>query len=213
MDSTKKSSCIYRITNVINNKIYIGSTINASKRWIEHKRDLNKQNHHNALLQNAWNKYGEENFVFEIIEEVLDKSKLLEREQYHLDTLNPVYNICKTTNKGFNRNGLINSIEHREKLKLAWIERRKRKEKRRAHKKRTKKSEETKQKIRNALLGRFHSEETKEKIRQKAIGRKISEETRIKLSLIKKGKKPNNCINNQSTLKIKMLVDHLGRLS
>ena len=43
-------------------------------------------------------KYGIENFQFEIVEECL-KSELLNREQYYLDTLNPKYNICKMLEK------------------------------------------------------------------------------------------------------------------
>jgi len=59
---------IYRILNLINNKYYIGSSKNITKRIREHKRLLRKGEHENKHLQSAWNKYGEQNFVFEIIQ-------------------------------------------------------------------------------------------------------------------------------------------------
>jgi group I intron endonuclease len=92
---SKNKKVVYIIKNILNNKCYIGSTINYLVRFKKHKYRLNKNKHHSVLLQRAWNKYGEENFVFEIVEEVLKKSKLIEREQHWLDTLKPKYNICE----------------------------------------------------------------------------------------------------------------------
>ena len=62
----KNISGIYKITNNVNGKFYIGSSQNISRRWYDHKRELRIQKHHNKYLQRAWNKYGEENFSFEI---------------------------------------------------------------------------------------------------------------------------------------------------
>ena len=62
-------SCIYTITCLIDNKIYIGRTIKWSKRKVVHKSLLKNNKHKNTHLQNAWNKYGESNFSFEILEE------------------------------------------------------------------------------------------------------------------------------------------------
>lgn len=73
---------IYRITNLINGKLYIGSAINAEQRRRRHFKDLNKQIHHSHLLQKAFNKYSIEAFRFEIIETVADKNDLIVREQY-----------------------------------------------------------------------------------------------------------------------------------
>ena len=66
--SQEKICGIYKITNLKNHKIYIGSSNNIMRRWYEHLRDLKNQKHCNSHLQNAWNKYGENNFLFEIIE-------------------------------------------------------------------------------------------------------------------------------------------------
>lgn len=61
---------IYKITNLINNKFYIGSSSDLKKRLYEHRRELNLGVHANKHLQSAWNKYGEENFKFEVIETI-----------------------------------------------------------------------------------------------------------------------------------------------
>lgn len=83
---------VYQIRNVINGKIYLGSTSRRfSQRKAEHFKNLRKGLHKNRHLQNAWNKYGSKNFVFEIIE-VCDKEKCVEREQHYLCTLHPQYN-------------------------------------------------------------------------------------------------------------------------
>lgn len=83
----KIKSGIYKITNKNNGRYYIGSSVNINNRWNEHKRTLKQNKHDNDFLQKSWNKHGEESFLFEIIEYVLDLDKLLEREQYYLDLI------------------------------------------------------------------------------------------------------------------------------
>lgn len=61
---------IYRITNMANGNFYIGSAESFARREWQHKYDLKRGQHKNPHLQAAWNKYGEEMFVFEVIEEV-----------------------------------------------------------------------------------------------------------------------------------------------
>lgn len=79
-------SGIYKWKNIGNGKIYIGSAINLYNRKQVHLHLLKTQKHQ-LKFQNAWNKYGKNNFVFKIIELVANKSKLIEREQYYLDIL------------------------------------------------------------------------------------------------------------------------------
>lgn len=55
---------IYYIENLINHKKYYGSSININERLLEHKRLLKSNQHQNSHLQNSFNQYGEENFVF-----------------------------------------------------------------------------------------------------------------------------------------------------
>jgi len=92
---------IYKIINIKNNKFYLGSSKNLNKRWIQHKYKLRKNNHVNFILQKAWNKYGEGNIIFEVLEEC-DENKLFEREQYYLDLLKPKYNIGLKASGGDN---------------------------------------------------------------------------------------------------------------
>lgn len=90
-----KISGVYEIKNILNNHRYVGSSININYRFNQHLYYLNKGNHHSAILQRAWNKYGEDKFEFNILEicEPI-KDTLLFIEQKYLD-LNPEYNICR----------------------------------------------------------------------------------------------------------------------
>lgn len=78
---------IYKIENSVTRSSYIGSSKNLAKRWIYHKKKLNKGTHENKHLQNAWNKYGESVFSFVVIEirQDLSRKQLLIREQEYLD--------------------------------------------------------------------------------------------------------------------------------
>ena len=89
-----KKMGVYQIRNLLNDKIYIGSSKNIDQRWAEHVSLLRGNYHHNPHLQNAWNKYGEDEFIFEMIEVMKDENKLLLREQWCLDNCSPDYNIA-----------------------------------------------------------------------------------------------------------------------
>jgi group I intron endonuclease len=80
----KKISGIYKITNSINGKIYIGSAQWIHRRWDRHRSDLNLQRHGSRHLQRSFNKHGMSVFIFEVIEEC-SVEDLLVREQYYLD--------------------------------------------------------------------------------------------------------------------------------
>ena len=83
---------IYCITNIINNKIYIGSSKNIYHRLKRHYSELNRNCHANKYLQNSYLKYGSSNFNVSILEEVLYED-LQKTEQKYIDTLKPNYNI------------------------------------------------------------------------------------------------------------------------
>lgn len=90
---------IYTITNIINSKIYVGSTKQSfNKRRNQHYHLLRKNKHPNKYLQSSYNLYGEENFIFEILEEVLPEF-CLSQEQYWMNMLNVTNRDC-----GYNLN-------------------------------------------------------------------------------------------------------------
>lgn len=84
---------VYKIVNLINGKIYIGSSKNLRHRLWGHRAQLRHNKHGNEHLQRAWNKYGEENFDYCILE-TCDEEHQYEREQYYIDTCHPEYNIA-----------------------------------------------------------------------------------------------------------------------
>ncbi len=108
---------IYKITNLINSKIYIGSSVHISNRKSGHFSHLRKNIHPNKHLQAAFNKYGEDNFVFEILETLDDSEFLrLKEDQY-------IKKFDATNSKiGYNcKDNVINTYikftkEHRENL-------------------------------------------------------------------------------------------------
>lgn len=91
-----RSSGVYQILCVPTGKIYIGSSVNLRERWDKHRRSLRNGNHRNVHLQNAWDKYGEDNFVFSVLE-IVKPSNLLRIEQAWIDKTD-----CADRNIGFN---------------------------------------------------------------------------------------------------------------
>lgn len=92
---------IYKFTSKTSNKIYIGSAKNLRKRFVQHKSNLKLNKHHSIHFQNAYNKYGESDFVYEVLENVEDINELLIKEQYYLDTLLFAQDYIKKVNNKF----------------------------------------------------------------------------------------------------------------
>jgi group I intron endonuclease len=118
--------CIYKITNIINNKCYIGQTKNFKKRKQGHIRELNKNKHGNSLLQRSWNKYGKENFIFEIIDYCYGtyKQDILDLEYewkifYNVWNRECGFNIAKRDNGGDNWTNHPNQKEWGRKISIA----------------------------------------------------------------------------------------------
>ncbi len=76
---------IYRILCLNSGKYYLGSSNNCYKRWSTHWSALRANRHQNRHLQFAFNKYGKDAFVFEVLEEVENLDSLLEIEQEFID--------------------------------------------------------------------------------------------------------------------------------
>lgn len=88
---------IYKITNKINNKIYIGQTIKTvEKRFTQHKNNANKPYFSQIILYKAMNKYGIQNFTCEQLEEV-ENDKLDEREKYWIQYYNSYHDGYNST--------------------------------------------------------------------------------------------------------------------
>jgi group I intron endonuclease len=174
-------SGIYKITNTLNGKSYIGSSVNLVKRKNEHFRRLRKNIHENSKLQNAWIKYGETCFIFEIILECPVENLLIE-EQTILDEMNSTengYNICPTA-------GNTLGAKHTEESKLKIS-----KSKVAANKKGTKRpprDPEWSRKISEANSGRPLSDSHKLKISEANKGKPKSKEHNLKVSMSNRGK-------------------------
>src|SRR5258708_3244963 len=207
-NSIPPSAGIYKIICIPTKKIYIGSAVNLHRRENAHWYLLGLNKHTNPHLQNAWNKYGEQAFVFEVVELVLPLDPT-NREQYWLNKLKPFgrkgFNIARdatapTRGRPVNlgRKHTPEEIENM-KSRKASLETRARKRQsalargyspeavesmRQANlgRKKPKQSPEHIEKLRQTRLNRKHTPETKEKQRQSHLGRPKSPEHIEKLS-------------------------------
>lgn len=160
-------SGIYKIENLINGKIYIGSCKDFYKRYHNHFSKLKLNKHFSKHLQSSFNKYGQENFKFQILVKC-PVEYLMKMEQWFIDNMKPAYNkrIIAERNTG------IMTEEQKDRLRKLRIG--------------TKLSEEHKSRLtgRKSLL----SITEKENLRERMTNRIVSDETRTKMSESKKGK-------------------------
>lgn len=95
---------VYKIQNIINKKVYIGSSKNIIKRWKNHELYLNKNSHYVKELQEDYNKYGKDSFKFEILENVEKEEDLRNKERFYIDKYNAIkegYNKMKIHSNKF----------------------------------------------------------------------------------------------------------------
>lgn len=89
---------IYKITNIVNNKVYVGQSVDITERWKQHQYKAFNCNEiaYNSAIQAAFRKYGIENFLFEVLEEC-EIEELDEKEREWISKLNTLspngYNI------------------------------------------------------------------------------------------------------------------------
>lgn len=96
------SECLYKDLNQIcgiykitcNEHSYIGSSINIYYRLKRHISDLLKNKHANKYMQNAFNKYGSDSFMFEVIE-ICSKDVLIKTEAYYIESFSPDLNFIQ----------------------------------------------------------------------------------------------------------------------
>lgn len=170
---------IYKTTNLINGKIYIGqkkSTIFLGEKYLGSGIEL----------VSAIKKYGKENFKVELIEELPTKKKLDEREIYWIDKYNSRnkqigYNIAEGGEGGDTLSQLSEEKLLACKQKMS-----------KSHKGRIV-SEKTRKKLSEINKGKYYlTEEAKERVRQKLIGRVQTEEEKEKRKISRKKFLENN---------------------
>lgn len=211
-DNSLRASGIYTICNTVNGKQYVGSAVNIERRLHEHRTRLRAGSHHSAKLQRAWLKYGEDSFAFGLIEMVTDKDRLIEREQFWIDSQDAVtggYNVCPRAGSilGVKRSSetllkmsawqigrIVPPMNQATKDKISKANRgivktaQWREKLSAAHTGKTV-SEETRQLLSIANTGKTHTAETKAKISAAGKGRVKSEQTRLNIANAHRGKK------------------------
>ena len=166
---------IYKITNSINGKFYLGSSVNCKNRAYAHLCKLRKNKNHCLKFQNAFNKYGEESFDFEIIACVININMLTAIEQEFIDEFKPHisgYNISQTAGNTFGIKQSKKTIERKRRMAIGVL---------------------------NPFYGKHHSAETKLRLSELAktkydgpnnpfYGQKHSDQTKAKMREIRRVK-------------------------
>ena len=205
---------IYKITNIINNKIYIGQTIQKLElRFADHRYSALNTNRPQYLYK-AMRKYGIENFKIESIETNIPLYLLNEREQHYIKTFNTIdhskgYNLTTGGNNGFkmlqdtcenSRKRMLGhkmSDETKQKIsdtkkKYPWICTQEYREKQRILSSGRIHSKAGIDRRANKLRGQHRTDEQKQRMRLSALGRKNTPEQckKISLSLMGRNNKP-----------------------
>lgn len=196
---------IYKITNVLDNKVYIGQTIRTLKiRWNSHCCKSSTTTH----IARAIKKHGKENFIIEQIDSASTIEELNEKEIYWINKYNSMdqsvgYNLrsggenfivsdvtrtrISKANLGKKKGPL--SDEHKSKISAFFKGRKNPGYKKRSGYKRKSPTPEQIEKMRERYTGRIHSEETKKKMSEVKKGKVRSEEHKKNLSKSHTGKK------------------------
>ena len=156
---------IYKIINVVNNKFYVGSAVDFKKRKTRHFSELRTGKHNNRHLQSAWGKYGEQSFVFVIVEQLTEQDDLLAAENVWL-ALHVGKDYCY--NIGVNATAPMMGMSGG--LSPTWGRRR-----------------TDSELLAQNWKGKTHTEESKEKIRAYLLGKPKSAEVRAKISVTLSG--------------------------
>jgi len=190
---------IYKIRNVVNQHYYVGSTVDSRKRFWEHRKDLRTGRHVCVRLQRAWNKYGEDCFKFEIVEQLSSRDALLQAEQKWLDEhygTEYCYNVSSSADTPMrNPSPELRALQAQRTREFAAANG-------------------------SPRTGHAHTEETKDVIRQSRIGKHsgeqhyrygktVSEETKAKISADQKGKPkpPGRKVSEEGRAKIRANIE------
>jgi len=167
LNDNKGKAGVYRWTNIDSGKMYVGSSVDLYRRFMDYYNiKYLTRAAKSSLICKALLKHGYSKFNLDILE-FCNPSDVITREQYYIDNLKPEYNILKVAGSLF---GYKHTQESLAKMKEIALNR----------------SDETKAKLREAALGKTykHTEETKIKLRDAILGKKHTNETLEKLSFI-----------------------------
>jgi group I intron endonuclease len=153
---------IYKIINVINNKFYVGSAVDFKRRKTRHFSELRNGKHNNKYLQAAWVKYGEQAFIFVIVEDLPNDADLLMAENIWLKE-----HVGKDYCYNLGVDATAPMLGMSGELSPTWG---------------YEHTQESLNKISATSKGRLHKPESKEKIRQHLIGKPKSAAVRAKIS-------------------------------
>lgn len=182
---------IYKITNKINGKVYIGQTIQTlNSRKNEHKKMVRKKT--NLPLYNAINKYGEENFSIIQIDEADSSEELNVKEQYYIKHYNSMspngYNLTSGGAGTFNYKHTKEDKARMSQLKKGMF-----------------KGKD------NPFYGKYHTEEQKAKWCRERKGKKLSEEHKLKISKTRKRKPIINIDTGEVFESARHVCRHYGK--
>ena len=153
---------VYQIKNLVNGKVYIGSTITSFiYRWRQHNSKLKMGKHENVHLQSSYIKYGDSNFEYTVLYVGTSLEDIRTKEQELINSLNS----CNP-NKGYNLDSIVDRHIRSEETKRKISASRKGKY--------TGAS--------NGFYGKTHSREVRNKLRQIHLGRKASDITKAKMA-------------------------------
>lgn len=170
---------VYTITNTLNGKVYVGSSVDVARRFSKHRCLLNRGVHNSRHLQKAWVRYGEAVFVFAVVE-VTGRDQRLTREQVWIGATRCCerdfgYNIAPIA--GASMQGRKHTEAAREKIAAS-----------KRGKKRPPFSDEWCRKLSSNFKGRRHTAETKLRMSAWQVGRVMSVVAREKMSVSAKAR-------------------------
>jgi len=176
-----RTSGIYSITNLTNGKRYIGSAVNLRQRAYDHVSALNRNAHNSKHLQNAWNKYGEASFTFEILMLVIDKAQLIQWENHFIEERK-----SRNAAFGYNLCPAQSSLGYKH-------------------------TDEAKRKIKEARAKQEFSAETRAKMSATRLGKKMNFSPAVRKMLSEKAKTMDRSANQTPEFRAKMQAINKAR--